>query len=82
MLAVGFVPCSGALLIFGAAFMFQGMAVVAWWAHGLGWPKGWWIGLCIPPILLPDFLIIEAALLSALGFVDNWYDLRRLPKAA
>jgi hypothetical protein len=72
----------GALLVFGAAFMFHGVAVVAWWAKQREWPGGWWIGLCIPPILLPDFLIIEAALLSALGFVDNWYDLRRLPKAA
>jgi hypothetical protein len=67
----------GALLIFGAAFMFHGIAVVAWWARRRNWPGGWWIGLCILPILLPDLLVITLALLSALGFVDNWYGLRR-----
>jgi hypothetical protein len=67
----------GALLIFGAAFMFHGIAVVAWWAKRRSWPRGWWIGLCILPILLPDLLVITLALFSALGFVDNWYGLRR-----
>jgi hypothetical protein len=67
----------GALLIFGAAFMFHGIAVVAWWSRRRSWPRGWWIGLCILPILLPDLLVVTLALLSALGFVDNWYGLRR-----
>lgn len=66
----------GALLIFGVAFMFHGIAVVAWWSRRRGWPRGWWIGLCILPILLPDLLLIEVALLAMLGFVDNWYGLR------
>ncbi len=66
----------GALLIFGVAFMFHGIAVVAWWSRRRGWPRGWWIGLCILPILLPDLLLIEVALLAVLGFVDNWYGLR------
>jgi hypothetical protein len=67
----------GPLLVLGAAFMFHGIAVAAWWAKAWAWPSGWWIGLCILPVLLPDFMIVEAALLSVLGFVDNWYDLRR-----
>lgn len=67
----------GVLMVFGAAFMFQGIAVVAWWARERGWPRGWWIGLCILPILLAEFMVIETALLAALGFVDNWYNLRR-----
>ncbi len=67
----------GVLVIFGAAFMFQGIAVVAWWARERGWPRGWWIGLCILPILLAEFMVIETALLAALGFADNWYNLRR-----
>lgn len=66
----------GALLIFGVAFMFHGIAVVAWWSRRRGWPGGWWIGLCILPILLPELLLIEVALLAMLGFVDNWYGLR------
>ena len=67
----------GALLVFGAAFMFQGIALLAWWARRLAWPRGWWIGMCILPILLAEFLVVEAALLSAMGFIDNWYNLRR-----
>jgi hypothetical protein len=69
----------GLLLIFGAAFMFHGIAVVAWWARQRKWPRGWWIGLCILPILLPDFLVITVTLLAAIGFIDNWFDLRRVP---
>jgi len=68
---------SGALLVFGAAFTFQGAAVLGWWADTLAWPRSWWIGLCILLILVPNFLIIGLALLSAIGFVDNWYNLRR-----
>lgn len=68
---------SGALLVFGAAFTFQGVAVLAWWADALAWPRSWWIGLCILLILVPNFLIIGLALLSAIGFIDNWYNLRR-----
>jgi hypothetical protein len=68
---------SGALLIFGAAFMFQGMAVVAWWANRLNWPRGWWIGLCILPVLIIQLLITGLMLFAAIGFVDNWYSLRR-----
>lgn len=69
----------GVLLIFGAAFVFHGIAVVAWWSRRRNWPGGWWIGLCILPILLPDFSIFILALLAMLGFVDNWYGLRRAP---
>ena len=70
---------SGALLIFGAGFMFQGISVVAWWAKNLGWPRGWWIGLCILPVLLPALLIMVLLLFAAIGFIDNWYSLRRKP---
>jgi hypothetical protein len=68
---------SGALLVFGAAFTFQGVAVLAWWADALAWPRSWWIGLCILLILVPNLLIIGLVLLSAIGFIDNWYNLRR-----
>jgi len=67
----------GVLLVFGAACMFQGMAVVAWWAHKMAWPRGWWIGLCILLILLPSMLIAGLVLFAAIGFIDNWYSLRR-----
>jgi hypothetical protein len=77
---VGWGP-DGLLLIFGAAFMFHGIAVLAWWARQRGWPRGWWIGLCILPILLPDFLVIAVTLFAAIGFIDNWFDLRRVPQS-
>lgn len=66
-----------ALLVLGAGFAVHGIAVIAWWAGVKAWPSGWWIALCILPVLRLDFLVIEAALLAAVGFVDNWYGLRR-----
>lgn len=73
------VETGGALLIFGAAFMFHGMGVVAWWAGVLAWPRGWWIGLCILPLLIPDLLIVGLVVFASIGFIDNWYSLRRKP---
>jgi hypothetical protein len=69
-----------ALLVLGAGFAIHGIAVIAWWAGAKSWPSGWWIALCILPVLRLDFLVIEAALLAAVGFVDNWYGLRRAQK--
>ncbi|MGI9291516.1 MAG: hypothetical protein ACR2QG_09620 [Gammaproteobacteria bacterium] len=69
----------GLLLLFTVGFMFHGLAVLVWWAEQRKWPQGWWIGLCILPILLPDFFVITALLLAAIGFVDNWFDMRRVP---
>lgn len=71
------VETAGAALIFGAAFMFHGIAVVAWWANELSWPRGWWLGCCIIAILLPNLFLAALLLLAAVGFVDNWYSLRR-----
>jgi len=67
----------GALLIFGVAFMYQGMAVVAWWATGQRIPAGWMIGLCILLVFLPGALVAALMLFATLGFTDNWYSLRR-----
>jgi hypothetical protein len=69
----------GALLIFGTAFMFHGMAVIAWWAGILAWPRGWWIGLCILLLLIPNLLIVGLVVFATIGFIDNWYSLRRKP---
>ena len=70
---------AGVLLVFGAAFMFQGFAVSAWWSARLGWPRGWWLGFVILPLFMPDLLMVIAMLFAAIGFVDNWYGLRRTP---
>ena len=68
---------NGVLLVFGAAFVYQGAAVLAWWARRLNWPRNWWLAAVIVPLLLVQILVIELALLAALGFVDNWFSLRR-----
>ncbi len=77
-LAVVFgLPTAGALLVFGTAFVFQGIAVLAWWAGQLEWPGGWWIGLLVVAVLLPQIFVLVVMLLATVGFVDNWYGLRR-----
>ncbi|MBT8422126.1 MAG: hypothetical protein HKN56_01315 [Gammaproteobacteria bacterium] len=74
-------PLNGVLLLFGAAFSFQGAAVVAWWAERLNWPRNWWLAAVIVSVLMVQLLVILLALLAALGFVDNWFSLRRKPQA-
>ena len=71
------VPLNGLLLLFGAAFMFQGFAVASWWSGRLGWPRGWWLGFVIVPMFVPNALVLAGTLFAAIGFVDNWYGLRR-----
>lgn len=70
-------PLYGVLLVFGVAFVFHGVSVLVWWSRRLSWPRAWWLVLCVLPLLLPNLLVLELALLAALGFVDNWYGLRR-----
>ena len=77
LLALVGVQLHGALLVFAAAFTFQGVAVVAWWAGRLDWPRSWWLAVVIPPLVFVGFLIVELAALAALGFVDNGFSLRR-----
>ncbi len=72
----------GALLIFGVAFAYQGVAVLSWWAVRRSWPRGWWWVLVLAPLLLAPLFVIELALLAGIGFVDNWFGLRRRPPAA
>jgi len=79
MLALAGLELHGVLLVFGVAFTCQGVAVVADWARRYSWPASWWLGLVIPPLLFLGFLVIELAILASLGFVDNWFSLRRGP---
>jgi len=68
---------NGVLLVFGVTFAYQGAAVIAWWARRLNWPRNWWLAAVIVPLLFLQLLVIELALLAVLGFVDNWFSLRR-----
>ena len=65
------------LLVLGVGFVFQGLAVVHWVvaARGLPW-------MLLIPVYLPLFMgasitVMALFLLAAVGFVDNWYGLRR-----
>lgn len=60
------------LALFG--FLFQGLAVLHAWAHA----RQWHVGLIVPVYVLlitplVGFIILG---LSAVGLVDNWFDLR------
>ncbi len=71
------VNLDGALLVFGAGFALHGLSVLSYWGRHRGWFRGWWLGQLILPVLLPQLMLVEASLLAAIGFVDNWFDLRR-----
>ncbi|MGI9330893.1 MAG: hypothetical protein ACR2QB_09290 [Gammaproteobacteria bacterium] len=68
---------SNLLLVFGMGFALQGLAVVHWQAHQRAWP-GYALLLVYGPLLM-GAVIASAGLLAlaTLGFVDNWYSLRR-----
>ena len=66
-----------ALLVLGVGFVFQGLAVVHWLVSARGLP---WVVLV--PVYLPFFMgasisVMALFLLASVGFVDNWYNLRR-----
>lgn len=79
-LAALFLPgnlAGNALLVLGIGFVFQGLAVVHWLVAARGLP---WFFLV--PVYLPFFIgaastVVALFLLATVGFVDNWYGLRR-----
>ena len=70
-------PTGGAVLLLGTAFMFQGLAVLIWWSRMWAWPGGWWLGLLVVMMLLPSIFVLVTMSLATVGFIDNWYGLRR-----
>jgi hypothetical protein len=65
------------LLILSVGFVFQGLAVVHWQVARRGWP---WTVLLVAylPFAMGAQLAVSALfVLAAVGFVDNWYGLRR-----
>jgi hypothetical protein len=68
---------SNLLLVFGMGFALQGLAVVHWHAQQRDWP--WFVLLLVYGPLLLGAVYASAGLLAlaTLGFVDNWYSLRR-----
>lgn len=80
-IAALFVPghlAGNALLVIGGGFVFQGLAVLHWLvaAKGLSW-------MFLIPVYLPFFMgasvtVVALFLLATVGFIDNWYGLRRV----
>lgn len=65
------------LLVAGVGFLFQGLAVVHWHVARRGLP---W--LVLVPVYLPLFMgaspfVMALFLFAAVGFIDNWFGLRR-----
>lgn len=65
------------LLVLGAGFVFQGLAVIHWTARERRWPSLWALGLYGPLLLIAPLAALILGALASVGFMDNWYPLRR-----
>ena len=76
---LGFGSVSGnLLLVLGVGFVFQGLAIVHWHAAARGWPGMYLIPIYLPFFMGGSFVVAMLFLLAAIGFVDNWFGLRRI----
>ena len=76
---VGAQPFSGnVLLVLSIGLGFQGLAVIHWHVNvrQLAWP--WLIALYLPLFMGPSIALSAMFLLTTVGFLDNWYGLRRI----
>jgi hypothetical protein len=65
------------LLVLAAGFVFQGLAVIHWTARERRWPSLWALGLYGPLLLVAPLAALILGALASVGFMDNWYPLRR-----
>jgi hypothetical protein len=65
------------LLVVAMGFAAQGLAVVHWQARARDWPKALLVLVYLPLLLGPSVFALGWFAVAALGFVDNWYPLRR-----
>lgn len=65
------------LLVLVAGFVFQGLAVIHWTARERDWPSLWPLGLYGPLLLVAPLAALILGALASVGFMDNWYPLRR-----
>jgi len=65
------------LLVLVAGFVFQGLAVIHWTARERRWPSLWPLGLYGPLLLVAPLAAVILGALASVGFLDNWYPLRR-----
>jgi hypothetical protein len=65
------------LLIVSVGFVFQGIAVMHWQVAVRGWPWPFLMLVYAPFFMGPALAVMALFVLAAVGFVDNWYGLRR-----
>lgn len=75
---LGVQPLAGnLLLVAGVGFMFQGLAVVHWQVARRGLPRALLIAVYLPLFFGASLMVMALFLFAAVGFIDNWYGLRR-----
>jgi len=65
------------LLLLAVGFVVQGLAVVHWIAAERKWPWPWLLGLYGPLLLIAPLAAAIITVLGSIGYLDNWYPLRR-----
>jgi hypothetical protein len=65
------------LLVLSTGFVFQGFAVMHWQVVRRGWPWPFLLLVYVPFLMGPSLAVAALFMLAAVGFVDNWYGLRR-----
>ncbi|MFQ5636177.1 MAG: hypothetical protein ACE5G3_12715, partial [Gammaproteobacteria bacterium] len=65
------------LLVLAVGFVYQGLAVVHWLVTARGLPWMFLIPVYLPFFMGASIAVTALFLLAAVGFVDNWYGLRR-----
>jgi len=75
---IGLGPTAGnVLLVLAIGFVFQGLAVVHWQVANRNWPWVVLLTIYLPFLLGASPAAVALFLLAGVGFVDNWYGLRR-----
>ena len=75
---LGMQPLAGnLLLVAGTGFLFQGLAVVHWHAARRRLPWFMLIPVYVPLFMGSSLFVMALMLFATLGFIDNWYGLRR-----
>ncbi|MDJ0928958.1 MAG: hypothetical protein QNJ73_15075 [Gammaproteobacteria bacterium] len=65
------------LLVLGTGFALQGIAVLHWQARARSWPWPLLAVVYLPLVLGPIMISFALLMFASIGFVDNWYGLRR-----
>lgn len=73
-------PAANLLLVAGVAFVIQGLSVVHWLADRRQWHRLWPVALYGALLFVAPFTVLMLGTLGTIGYLDNWYGLRRAPR--